>query len=476
MARMMGPPGEELAFEGDRPNSRKPAPKAAPKKAARKAAPGPMQPAFGAGFYMQKSPWSAVQIDPEFQARVPDLVPPKPVPPVQFKDTAISQDILEGPSPYTADFSNSLDNKLAPVLGNQMLRRPYLGPGVGKSVESGLQAQQREGMNVKEDRYMPRGQYAGLASEIEELPQFQERRRSVANYEKAGRDIANNIPTDIDISPLLALSDTWFGGNLSKGYKAPLGYMDKAKAVFEQANQAQDLQGQYLQDLLKSTQYLKSGSQENEALRTLAETMGYANKNEQPKNYSRGGGQNRGSAIDDYKIIQEGAKISKEALDKLSSLDSAEQLLAAGDLGSIRRSLSIVARAVSGEKGVLTEQDITRVLPATINMDVNKFQAYLTSNPGVLADPKVINALIRDVRSARGRITKNADDKLSNFGNSLKQSPNFANKPIDQMLLPYKESLSSKQQSAIKSPDEIETNEFRQQFKQLLEQNKKGGK
>ena len=454
------------------PRTYSPAPaakKAAPK---RRAIPsGPVQPAFPPETYLQENPWSRLELAP---AKLRDYVPEKPEPPMQMADTRIASSTLDEPSPMSAPVPTYEDEVLKPMLGTGMLRRISIGNRPGEKGESQLQADQDKSMSRERTKFMDPGQFISLEQASESTPPMQAIKAEMERRDLLNKHIADTLPTgQMNIAPLLGLVDDWYGTSLAKNYRAPSSAEDRAKLLTGFADNKYKALHDYGDANFKNIAYMKEGTDQDKLVSKLAEKMGYSNENFKPPAPLRGRN-DRGSAIDDYKIIQEGAKISKEALDKISSLDSAEQLLASGDIGSIKRSLSVIARAVSGEKGVLTDQDITRVLPATLNMDANTFAAYVTSNPNLLADKKIVDALIRDVRSARTRITQNADEKINNFEGSLIASPNFRGKPVREMLQPFRESIKGKQTSPLQTNDEKATTEFRNNFLKLLEQNKKG--
>lgn len=464
-----------LDADGNRiPRTYAPAP-AAKKPAARKAPRpvGPVQPAFPAETYLEENPWSRLELAP---AKMRDYVPEKPVPPMQMPNTRIASSTLDEPSPMGVKLPGYEDDQLNPALGTAMLRRVSIGNRPGEKGESEIQSDQDRSIGRERTRFMDPGQFIALEQASESTPPMQAIKAEMERRDLLNKHIADTLPTgQVNISPLLGLVDDWYGTTLAKNYKAPSTAEDRAKMLSGFSDNKYKALQDYAEANFKNIAYMKEGTDQDKLVSKLAEKMGYTNENFKPPAPLRGRN-DRGSAIDDYKIIQEGAKISKDALDKISSLDSAEQLLASGDIGSIKRSLSVVARAVSGEKGVLTDQDITRVLPATANMDVNTFVAYITSNPNLLADKKIVDALIRDVRSARLRITQNADEKINNFESSLVASPNFRGKPVREMLQPFRDSVKTKQSSSLQTNDEKATQAFREKMMQLLEQNKKAVK
>jgi hypothetical protein len=51
-------------------------------------------------------------------------------------------------------------------------------------------------------------------------------RRGLGDQEALLKNYLDNVKPGVDLSPLMALADTWYGGNLAKGYKAPISGQD----------------------------------------------------------------------------------------------------------------------------------------------------------------------------------------------------------------------------------------------------------
>jgi hypothetical protein len=78
------------------------------------------------------------------------------------------------------------------------------------------------------------------------------------------------------------------------------------------------------------------------------------------------------------------------------SSDAVKQAFQSGDMFSIQSALSNFAR-MNGEKGVLTDQDIARVMPANLKTKAISWWSKVSSDPTVQAPPEVLDALMKNM-------------------------------------------------------------------------------
>lgn len=98
-----------------------------------------------------------------------------------------------------------------------------------------------------------------------------------------------------------------------------------------------------------------------------------------------------------------------------------DENLARGDYQSVMASLANFARAVAGEKGVLSDSDIKRVLPRTFSGDVAKTFAYLGS-PNAEITQEVVDNMRSLIEIARKK-TMDKHQKALQLRKSTYQNP-----------------------------------------------------
>ena len=95
-------------------------------------------------------------------------------------------------------------------------------------------AKKSQSSKTKISQIMSEEDYTALQYMVEGSPMQsrQDLDKGIAEQEELLKK-AQGIQPNVDISPLLALSDTWFGGNLSKGYRPPMNQQDLLAAEAE---------------------------------------------------------------------------------------------------------------------------------------------------------------------------------------------------------------------------------------------------
>lgn len=94
-------------------------------------------------------------------------------------------------------------------------------------------------------------------------------------------------------------------------------------------------------------------------------------------------------------------KVSDDLAEDQQKLSTLEINLGSGDYQKVANSLSNFSRAVSGEKGVLTDSDIARVLPKNFQGSLARFAAYFSETPSAQIDPAYTKALVELTQTAK---------------------------------------------------------------------------
>jgi len=126
------------------------------------------------------------------------------------------------------------------------------------------------------------------------------------------------------------------------------------------------------------------------------------------------------------------------------------------DYQQIWNVMSQFARGVSGEKGVLTDTDIARVMPRNVWGDVGKIKAYFSSTPSAEMDPKYIVKLRELVEKARSNASTVYRDRVNEkkklYGASRSYEPLKMSGALDDMLSAANESVGAFGVSTYKAP------------------------
>ena len=166
----------------------------------------------------------------------------------------------------------------------------------------------------------------------------------------------------------------------------------------------------------------------------------------------------------DIRIFQDVKKSFAKPIEDLNSFyqshDVVKSALNSGDITSIQSALSNYAR-MSGEKGVLTDQDIIRVMPSNLKTKAAKWWAAVSSDPTVEAPKDVVQALaggLDRLKSAAEAKTKSAFELAKS---EAEQGPGVYSK--------YGKTLYSEAVKVIRPHEMTEAEKIKQELKALKE-------
>lgn len=245
-------------------------------------------------------------------------------------------------------------------------------------------------------------------------------------------DVLRNMPTGmVDLTPLMAMTDAMTGSKFAQSYKAPGDMYDNVKLLSGLQDRTQSSKERLAQLIMNETGGLKQGQDEQGYKSGIEESQkaGFAVPQPHAPRLGQSGLTPSGVANAEKWIIGENQKMLKDFSSDKSSLDNLNRALAGGNLEDVRRALAQAARVISGEKGVLTEGDLTRVLPKTLGMDMAQFQAYVTSDPAVTLDPYMLDGLKRAVASSELDLRRRYAEKHQAFNSQLEGSSAFGGIP-----------------------------------------------
>lgn len=95
-----------------------------------------------------------------------------------------------------------------------------------------------------------------------------------------------------------------------------------------------------------------------------------------------------------------------------------EELIKTGTKQSVQQALGAFARGVAAEKGVLTDTDIARLYPKSLEMSLADAEAWITSNPNTELPKPIIANLLKGIQISR----KNSSEV---FGRAIKTKENL---------------------------------------------------
>lgn len=304
-----------------------------------------------------------------------------------------------------------LDGNRSQSVVNPLVRTPSVGPLEGLELmnppamdRSPAAAPAKPMARVPAARKSARAPMAADQSMIPDriTPEDTLRLKSLFDSQQEGVDrlraAAENYaagPDEINLAPLLALSDSWTGGNLSKSYQAPPSQDERAINAQKLRAAAADAQNNLTKDRVS---VFNAGNKDEAAmLRTLLQA--------QNSNAVRNLSSDVKEQMLTYKKEQDlqsqlTKEIEKPLEDQVQLVSNIDNALQSNDYQQVWGSLSNLARLM-GEKGVLTDKDITRLMPSNVYGTAAAIRSYFNSTPSTKMDPKYVAGLQKLVANAR---------------------------------------------------------------------------
>lgn len=329
-------------------------------------------------------------------------------------------------NPMDENQASAIQDYLLPSLASKY--QSQIDPDQLKKMEELLQAHQQQALNNKLT-INPQGQMQlvnptkiSLQTEIPNADPVERDTRlayrtavqNSLNQQKSGIDqLQNQVndiakkPGEIDWSPLASYFDsTVEGSKLSQGYKAPESQEQKDQRVALLNDQIQ-----------KSRQGLSD--KEIDAMKV---DLNAALTNKMIASQGRDARFKQANDIKMEKEIgQDLTKLSDANNEHTQNLTTLDENMASGSYAKISNSLANFSRNIAGEKGVLTDKDLERVLPKNIFGTLAKFESYFTETPDAALDPKYTKALNELIATARTktaqRMNENLDQRETRWGN-----------------------------------------------------------
>jgi hypothetical protein len=253
-----------------------------------------------------------------------------------------------------------------------------------------------------------------------------QRREDMGNDALLQSKLIGALPGGPDLSPIMALADAWGNQNhptkLAQSYTPPMTAAERANMLLKYQDVLDKRKEDMMKALLETAKTMKAGNTTNML------TLGTQNAIEQGQKIPRPA-QSPFMKPDEKYLITNNQKTLNDYQTSKSHLDAIDAALAIGTVGSVGRALAQAARELSGEKGVLTEQDVGRVLPRSFGRTMAEWEAYATSNPDVPLDPQILAGLAQAVRDAQGRLKSRYAERQQAFKDQVQGSQMYGGLP-----------------------------------------------
>lgn len=291
------------------------------------------------------------------------------------------------PNPFSAEYLPQSEQQ--PPLPAPIIRAPASGRG----------SQIRQGVEAKQAKASPGRNL---------LQQLFAEQQDEVNKMRTAADAAEAKPLQVDLSPLMALADTWTGSKLAPSYKAPESPDDKQFRVAQMRKMAGEGQDKVSKDQLALL--LGEGKDDTQLLKLMMGSMGSLAGDFKAQQLQW---------LKEKNLKEDLDKIQKPFEEHLSQLQGIDAGLSRGDIQSLGTAVSQYSREVAGEKGVLTNEDIDRTMPKNIFKDFASIKSYFSKNPAASIPPEYIKGMLEMTKLAKERLLDRTDAYLKGHRNSF---------------------------------------------------------
>lgn len=280
------------------------------------------------------------------------------------------------------------------------------GDGWIQNFEQREMMEEQEDLNLRSQKSSSPWAQMGSASkkQVEQMPaELKAAQTKLLDQQQQGieqlqgrLDQIKQEPSNANIAPLLALSDAWTGSKFLQTYKPQATEEKRQAQINKLENELQKRKG----DLTKAQiSYMKSLMRPTgDAKQDAINQRFIKSKQLQMENQMR----------------EDLAKNLIEPMNtRAEQFKNIDDYLATNDYQQVWATLSQFARGISGEKGVLTDKDITRVMPANIYGTAGFIRSYFSKTPSADMPPEWTSKLRELVKIAK----RNAADV---YGQALK--------------------------------------------------------
>lgn len=248
-----------------------------------------------------------------------------------------------------------------------------------------------------------------------------------------------------DFTPLADLAKMWTNGAYQSTFKPQ--NQDKAKSIMDYFEKIQDNKRDLAKSVLDAVKASKQGvytTQNSTADDTTNKVIQLLFQNPQPQpktggNASAANLQFRKEQDIRNAVNQEQTKFQ----DVKNTFDTIDGALASNDYQQVSNSLAQIARFVGGEKGMLSEGDIKRVVPSNYQGSLHRFLSYFSDTPTTQMNPAYVASLRELVQRARANVGKKYKSLADSRVNGYAQSSTYKDIPVKKHFQPLYDDINA---------------------------------
>jgi hypothetical protein len=285
-----------------------------------------------------------------------------------------------------------------------------------------------------------------LAETYRQLPEYQNEKRGLNQIEDLLMSKAGAMEPQIDLTPLMALSDAWTGSKFAGSYKKPA---DQSNFLTEQLGKLQTGRKDMAKGITDFIKASKSGVETEKLLQSLG-VMGLAQAVDPKPKFNPVTAQNADRAASEN-VIKAATKLQGDAGKARDTFDMIDNLLDKPSVQSLGIASTRIAKGLAGDVGNIAVQEAERNSPHTLGMLLSRAEAFINNNPGQPIDPQITQEIKSIVNRARVITRKRLKDQASSTKQSYMSAKGFDKENVSQIYSPlesYIETIGGKEEAA----------------------------
>ena len=291
------------------------------------------------------------------------------------------------------------------------------------------------------DTMMRRAQGYRDDGSLDETDPYQQLQKSILAME-GEQDRLKAFPLQMDLAPLMAALQTETGKSPLAGYTRPESVPARLTSLRAFADKIADARKEAVQTLRENFKAQKAGT-ESELLKQVLGYEALRQIDNRPKPDANSAAANRTVRLEDKVIDTANDKVMKPLEETYGRLDTLYGAIKDNNYQSVMATLGIIAKSIGADAGALSNDDIRRVMPPNLNMDITKLESYLKSNPQLYLDKKVTAGLKELALGSMAKLVATAEQRIKRHSATFKNAKSYKGIDVDSIFEPSVEQIKA---------------------------------
>lgn len=278
-----------------------------------------------------------------------------------------------------------------------------------------------------------------IANTYRSLPEYQEQKAGLDQIRDLILSRAGSTQPQVDLSPLMALTDAWTGSKFSGSYKKPA---DQSAFLTEQLGKLQTGRKDMAKGITDFIRASRAGVETDKLLQTLG-VVNLAQANDPKPKVNPISFQNS-ARVAEKDVITASRKVRDKAEEFQKTYQGLDTLLANPNVQNIGIAKTRIAKVLAGDVGNIAIQEAERVFPKTITEELARLEAFVSNNPGKPVPPSLVENLKKVVNTTKLNARSLLEETYSaELGAYEAAKGGYGNVNVEGIFAPVKQSIKN---------------------------------